>query len=267
MIKFRGVSKSYDGGRTFCVNNLELEVERGELLVLLGSSGSGKSTALKLINRLIEPSAGTIFLDGVNVADQDPVLLRRKVGYVFQEIGLFPHWTIEQNIGIVPKLLGWPQNKIKERTWQLLNEIKLPPDQFAHRLPEQLSGGQKQRVGVARALAANPDYLLMDEPFGALDAITRDSLQQDLLILKKQLDKTIVFVTHDLFEAIALADRIGIMHNGRLQQIGSQSEIIKNPNTQFVGDLLQNLLGNSPNSTLSYKYGRSKLARLYHCTF
>lgn len=238
MIKLTGVSKSYDGGSTFSLKDLDLEVRTGELLVLLGSSGSGKSTALKLINRLVEPSTGTVELGGVSVARQDPVQLRRKIGYVFQEIGLFPHMTVEENIGIVPRLLGWPKSRIKERVWQLLTMVNLPAERFAFRAPAQLSGGQQQRVGVARALAADPDYLLMDEPFGALDAVARDSLQQEVLDLKIRLKKTIVFVTHDLFEALTLADRIGIMHNGRLEQLGSQAEIINQPATDFVRDLV-----------------------------
>jgi osmoprotectant transport system ATP-binding protein len=237
MIKFSAVSKSYDGGATFSVKDLDLIVQQGELLVLLGSSGSGKSTALKLINRLIEPSQGDIEVAGVNIKDQDPVSLRRKIGYVFQEIGLFPHMTIEENIGTVPRLLGWSRSRIQEKVWQLLMTVNLPPEQFAFRLPGQLSGGQQQRVGVARALAADPDYLLMDEPFGALDAVTRDSLQQEMLTLKKQLNKTIVFVTHDLFEALTLADRIGIMHNGRLEQLGTSTEILNHPASKFVDNL------------------------------
>ncbi|PWT99066.1 MAG: glycine/betaine ABC transporter ATP-binding protein [Candidatus Melainabacteria bacterium] len=237
MIKFSAVSKSYDGGATFSVKNLDLSVQQGEFLVLLGSSGSGKSTALKLINRLIDPSMGTIAVAGVDIKEQDPVSLRRKIGYVFQEIGLFPHMTIEENVGMVPNLLGWSKDRIKERVGQLLKIINLPPDQFALRLPSQLSGGQQQRVGVARALAADPEYLLMDEPFGALDAVTRDSLQQEMLTLKKQLNKTIVFVTHDLFEALTLADRIGIMQNGELEQLGTPTEILNHPASQFVDDL------------------------------
>jgi osmoprotectant transport system ATP-binding protein len=238
MIKFTGVSKSYDGGATFSLKDLNVEVRTGELLVLLGSSGSGKSTALKLINRLVEPSTGTVELGGISVAQQDPVLLRRKIGYVFQEIGLFPHMTVADNIGMVPKLLGWSKSQIRERVWQLLSMVNLPAERFAFRAPAQLSGGQQQRVGVARALAADPDYLLMDEPFGALDAVARDSLQQEVLDLKIRLRKTIVFVTHDLFEALTLADRIGVMHNGRLEQLGSQAEIINHPATDFVRDLV-----------------------------
>lgn len=236
MIKFTGVSKTYDGGTTFALHDLNLTVPNGEFLVLLGSSGSGKSTTLKMINRLIEPSSGTVELDGTAVTSIDLVQLRRSIGYVFQGIGLFPHMTIEENIAIVPRLLKWSKEKQKSRVNELLDLIGLPRD-FGQRLPEQLSGGQQQRVGVARALAADPEYLLMDEPFGALDAVTRDHLQQEMLSLRKTLNKTIIFVTHDLFEALTLGDRIAIFHGGKMEQVGTKTEVLGAPATPFIKEL------------------------------
>jgi osmoprotectant transport system ATP-binding protein len=237
MIALEGVSKSFDGGRSFAVNDVTLEVREGETLVLLGSSGSGKTTLLRLVNRLLEPTSGTIEVDGERIAGQDPVSLRRRIGYVFQGIGLFPHLTVEENVAMVPRLLGWPRRKRRERAHALLRMLGLDPKIFAPRFPEELSGGQQQRVGVGRALAADPDYLLMDEPFGALDALTRDTLQQELLALREGLRKTIVFVTHDIFEALTLGDRIAILHAGRLEQVGTREEVLREPATSFVREL------------------------------
>jgi osmoprotectant transport system ATP-binding protein len=237
MIRLTQVSKSFDNGRSHAVKDLSLRVEPGETLVLLGSSGCGKTTTLKMINRLIEPTAGTIEVGGEDIMTQDPVTLRRRIGYVFQGIGLFPHMTVGQNVEVVPRLLGWSIQKRKARADQLLHLVGLPSPEFAARFPDELSGGQQQRVGVARALAADPAYLLMDEPFGALDALSRESLQQELLALKKELKKTIVFVTHDIFEALLLGDRILILHQGRLEQIGTKQEILSAPATPFVRDL------------------------------
>jgi osmoprotectant transport system ATP-binding protein len=237
MIKLTHVSKSFDGGQTYAVKDLSFQVLKGETLVLLGSSGCGKTTTLKMINRLIEPSQGTIEVDGRDVMDRNPVSLRRQIGYVFQGIGLFPHMTVKQNVEIVPRLLGWSGRHRHDRMQELLNLMGLPAERFAQRFPDELSGGQQQRVGVARALAADPDYLLMDEPFGALDALTREVLQQELLNLKKQLEKTMVFVTHDLHEALLLGDRIAVLHRGCLEQIGTKKEILDTPATPFVRDL------------------------------
>ena len=237
MIRLVHVSKSFDGGRTFAVRNLSFRVNEGETLVLLGSSGCGKTTTLKMVNRLIEPTDGVIEVDGNNVMEQEPVDLRRQIGYVFQGIGLFPHMTIEENVGLVPRLLGWPQERRKDRVLELLSLVGLRSEDFAKRFPEELSGGQQQRVGVARALAGDPAYLLMDEPFGALDALTRETLQQELLALKKRLRKTIIFVTHDIFEALLIADRIAILHEGSLEQVGTAKEILGTPATAFVRDL------------------------------
>ncbi|MFQ5528122.1 MAG: ABC transporter ATP-binding protein [Thermoanaerobaculia bacterium] len=237
MISLKGVSKSFDGGRHFAVDDVSFDVLEGETLVLLGSSGCGKTTLLKLTNRLLEPTSGTIEVDGDDIAGQDPIALRRRIGYVFQGIGLFPHLTVEENVAMVPRLLGWPADKRRERAHELLRVVGLEPETYGGRFPEELSGGQQQRVGVGRALAADPAYLLMDEPFGALDALTRDTLQQELLALKERLKKTIVFVTHDIFEALALGDRIAVLHDGRLEQIGTREEILQQPATDFVREL------------------------------
>jgi len=239
MISVNRVSKSFDGGNTYAVREVALEVREGETLVLLGSSGCGKTTLLKLINRLLEPTDGAIEVDGQDIASQDPISLRRRIGYVFQGIGLFPHMTVEENVAMVPRLLGWSRGKRRRRARKLLDTVGLEPDTYADRFPEELSGGQQQRVGVGRALAADPAYLLMDEPFGALDALTRDTLQQELLDLRRRLNKTIVFVTHDIFEALTLGERIAVLHNGRLEQVGTKEEIVGRPATDFVRELFE----------------------------
>ena len=236
MITFERVSKTYPGG-VEAVRDLSLEVADGETLVLLGTSGSGKTTTMKMVNRLIEPTAGRIMVDGTNIMERDPIELRRGIGYAIQHIGLFPHMSIEQNVELAPRLLGWPIKKRGERVHELLDLVGLPPSDFSKRFPDELSGGQQQRVGVARALAADPAYLLMDEPFGALDALTREALQQELLTLKERLGKTIIFVTHDIFEALILGDRIAILHKGNLEQIGTKKELLASPATQFVREL------------------------------
>jgi osmoprotectant transport system ATP-binding protein len=219
------------------VEDISLDVSKGETMVLLGSSGCGKTTTLKMVNRLIEPTRGTISVDGEDIRAHDPVDLRRRIGYVFQGIGLFPHMTVGQNIDLVPRLCGWPGKKREERTEFLLRQVGLSPRDYTNRFPDELSGGQQQRVGVARALAGDPDYLLMDEPFGALDALTRENLQQELLILKARLKKTIIFVTHDIFEALIIGDRIAVLHEGRLQQVGDKKQVLNSPKTPFVRDL------------------------------
>jgi osmoprotectant transport system ATP-binding protein len=239
LIEFHDISKTYDSGQTFSVKNLNLTVGKGEFLVLLGSSGGGKTTTLKMINRLIEPSQGKLLVNGKEVSQYDVVELRRSIGYVFQGIGLFPHMTVSENVEIVPKLIGWGRTKREARAKELLDLVELPYENFSDRLPSELSGGQQQRVGVARALAADPDFLLMDEPFGALDAVTRDKLQQQLLSIKKKLDKTFVFVTHDLFEALSLGDRIAIFHEGSMQQVGTPKEIMAAPATAFISSLFE----------------------------
>ncbi|MBN1422304.1 MAG: ATP-binding cassette domain-containing protein [Planctomycetes bacterium] len=237
MIALKDVSKSFDRGQTWAVRGISLEVADGETLVLLGSSGSGKTTTLKMINRLLEPTEGAIEIDGEDVRAGDPVALRRRIGYVFQGIGLFPHMTVEANVAIVPRLLGWPRARRRARAAELLELVGLPPAEYGSRHPNQLSGGQQQRVAVARALAADPEYLLMDEPFGALDALTRDALQQELVALKRRLEKTVVFVTHDIFEALAVADRLAVFHEGHVEQIGRTDEVLRGPATSFVRSL------------------------------
>ena len=237
MIQLENISKSFNKGRSHAVKDLSFTVENGETVVLLGSSGCGKTTTLKMINRLIEPSEGTIRVDGKDIMAQDPVQLRRRIGYVFQGIGLFPHMTVEQNVALVPRLKGEPAESRKAGAQRLLQMVGLAPEEFSDRFPEELSGGQQQRVGVARALAADPEYLLMDEPFGALDALNRELLQQEMLRLKEKLEKTIVFVTHDIFEALLLGDRIAILHEGKLEQIGTKNDMLSSPKTPFVKEL------------------------------
>ncbi|MGF9603953.1 choline ABC transporter ATP-binding protein OpuBA [Bacillus subtilis] len=236
MLTLENVSKTYKGGKK-AVNNVNLKIAKGEFICFIGPSGCGKTTTMKMINRLIEPSAGKIFIDGENIMDQDPVELRRKIGYVIQQIGLFPHMTIQQNISLVPKLLKWPEQQRKERARELLKLVDMGPE-YLDRYPHELSGGQQQRIGVLRALAAEPPLILMDEPFGALDPITRDSLQEEFKKLQKTLHKTIVFVTHDMDEAIKLADRIVILKAGEIVQVGTPDDILRNPADEFVEEFI-----------------------------
>lgn len=233
MVKLEGVSKSYDK-KTNVVDNLNLEVKTGELVVLVGESGCGKTTTMKMINRLIEPTEGKIYIGENNILDLDKNELRRNIGYVIQNVGLFPHLTIDKNIAIVPSLCKMDAEQIDEKVRQLLDMIELPYEDYAHRYPRELSGGQQQRVGVARALANDPDVILMDEPFSALDPITREQLQNELLKLQDTLNKTIVFVTHDIDEAIKLGDRIAVMAEGKIIQYDTPEEILKNPVNAFV---------------------------------
>jgi len=211
------------------VSNLNFSIQTGEFLVLLGRSGSGKTTTMKLINRLLTPTAGKVIVQGQATTEWNEIELRRRIGYVIQEIGLFPHFTIEQNVGVVPTLQGWNSKQVKSRAHELLHLVGLDPAQFAQRYPHQLSGGQRQRVGVARSLAADPPILLMDEPFGALDPITRLELQQEFRRLQQELGKTVVFVTHDIQEAFILATRIGLMQQGELIELCAPSEFLRSP--------------------------------------
>lgn len=237
MIVLDHVSKTYDGDK-YSVEDISLTVSTGELLVLLGGSGSGKTTTLKMINRLIEPSAGRILVNGRDVLAANPVELRRNIGYVFQGIGLFPHMNIAANVGLVPRLLGWERDRIAARVDELLGLVRLPPDQYRDRLPSQLSGGQQQRVGFARALAAGSKVLLLDEPFGALDPVTRDELREDFLALRRRLGLTAVMVTHDMTEALISADRIAVLNAGRLVRIGTPRELVTDPGDEFVAALM-----------------------------
>src|SRR6266436_6045047 len=224
-IEFRDVSYRLESGYEL-LRGLNLEIQRGETLVLLGRSGSGKTTTLKLINRLLVQSEGDIRVDGRSVDEWDVIRLRRMIGYVIQEVGLFPHFTVARNIGVVPQIEGWPADRIQQRVHELLQLVGLEP-QLASRYPRELSGGQRQRVGAARALAADPAFLLMDEPFGALDPITRAELQREFLALQQRLEKTVVFVTHDLREALLLGTRIALMEAGRLGVALSSDEFTK----------------------------------------
>ncbi|HUZ45505.1 MAG TPA: ATP-binding cassette domain-containing protein [Terriglobia bacterium] len=225
MIEFRDVRYSVGGGRDL-LSELNLQVEAGETLVLLGRSGSGKSTTLKLINRLLEPTAGQVMVEGRSIFDWDPIRLRRRIGYVIQEIGLFPHFTIGRNIGLLPQLEGWPRERQSQRVEELLRMMGLDSETFGHRYPCELSGGQRQRVGVARALAADPPILLMDEPFGALDPLTRAEIQREFLALQRRLHKTIVFVTHDIREALILGTRIALLEAGKLLGTYSRADFL-----------------------------------------
>lgn len=236
MLKFENVSKVYKGNKR-AVNNLNFEIEKGEFIVLIGPSGCGKTTTMKMINRLIEPTEGKILLNGRDISTMDPVDLRRQIGYVIQQIGLFPHMTIEQNISLVPRLLKWPEEKQRKRASELLDLVNMTPD-YLDRYPDELSGGQQQRIGVLRALAADPPLILMDEPFSALDPITRDSLQAEIKNLQRKLNKTIVFVTHDMDEALKLADRIMILKDGRIVQFDTPEEILRNPAGEFVEEFI-----------------------------
>jgi osmoprotectant transport system ATP-binding protein len=209
------------------LDDFSLEVERGETVALLGRSGSGKTTALRLINRMLDPTSGEIWIDGQRASEIDPIALRRRIGYVIQEFGLLPHWTIEQNVALVPRLLNWPADKRAERARELLEQVGLEPGQFGGRLPRQLSGGQRQRAAVARALAAEPPMLLFDEPFGALDPLTRREMQQQFLALRERYHVAAVFVTHDIAEALVLATRIAVLDRGRLEAVLTPAEFFQ----------------------------------------
>ncbi len=230
LVEFHDVSFSLSG--TNIITDLNLTVERGETLVLLGESGCGKTTTLKLVNRLFEPSAGEVRVEGKTTTSWDPIVLRRRIGYVIQEGGLFPHFTIARNVGLVPSLAGWEQKRIDERVRELLSLVGLDPDRFAERHPRELSGGQRQRVGVARALAADPPLLLLDEPFGALDPLTRASLQREFADLTTRLRKTAILVTHDVREALILGRRIGLMHKGKLLLLETPEQFLASDNAQ-----------------------------------
>jgi osmoprotectant transport system ATP-binding protein len=236
MIELDKVAKRYGDG--WAVRGVSLTIKAGELVAVLGESGSGKTTVVKMINRLIEPDDGTVRVDGKDARAQDPVALRRTIGYVIQHAGLFPHFTLADNVALVPRLLAWNEADVQKRVDELLALVGLAPAEYRHRFPDQLSGGQRQRVGVARALAAKPRVLLLDEPFGALDPITRTSLQGELRKIHKDLGLTTVMVTHDLVEALTLADRIAVMKRGELRQVGTPSELVKSPADDYVAELM-----------------------------
>ncbi|MFO7951498.1 MAG: betaine/proline/choline family ABC transporter ATP-binding protein [Bacillota bacterium] len=240
MIKLDKVDKVFPGTTVPAVDQISFQVDEGNICVFVGPSGCGKTTILRMINRLVEPTGGDIYIKGQKVSDREvnPDHLRREIGYVIQQIGLMPHRTIEQNIALVPRLLKWPEEKIKPRVKNLLEMVGLEPEEVAQKYPHQLSGGMMQRVGVARALAADPPIMLMDEPFGAVDPIVRGRLQDEFLRLQKEMKKTICFVTHDINEAIKMGDHIVIMNKGRLVQHGTPIEILSNPVNDFVKDLI-----------------------------
>jgi osmoprotectant transport system ATP-binding protein len=225
MVEFRDVS--YRIGAKQILSHLDLKVETGETLVLLGRSGSGKTTALKMVNGLVQPTEGQVLVEGKPTTEWDLVRLRRRIGYVIQDVGLFPHFTVARNVGLVPRLEGWESQRIERRTSELLGMLDLPPEQYVHRYPRELSGGQRQRVGVARALAADPPVLLFDEPFGALDPVTRNEIQQQFLRVSQSLGKTSIFVTHDAREAMLLATRIGLLAGGRLETLASPPDFLQ----------------------------------------
>jgi osmoprotectant transport system ATP-binding protein len=231
------VTKRFPGG-VAALDRISLSVLEGEILVLLGTSGSGKTTALKTINRLVRADSGQVTVLGRDVESWDPIVLRRTIGYVIQEAGLLPHLTVGENVGIVPRLLGWDASRREARTRALLELVGLDPERFAAALPRQLSGGERQRAGLARALAADPPLLLMDEPFGALDPLTRRRLQDEFKALQRRLGKTVVLVTHDVPEALRLGDRVAVMHGGRVMQEGPAPEIREQPQAGFVRDFL-----------------------------
>ena len=238
LIAYAHVAKSFDGGRVLAVDDVSLEVAEGEFLAVVGGSGSGKTTLLRLANRLIEADRGSITVEGEDISRADPIGLRRRIGYVFQSGGLFPHMTVSGNIGVTPRLLGWEAPEISARVDELLDLVRLDRAQYRDRLPHELSGGQRQRVGVARALAAKPRIVLMDEPFGALDPLTRDALGDDYRALHRKLGLTTVMITHDMTEAILLADRIAVMRGGKLLAQGTPAELSASGDA-YVGELLR----------------------------
>ncbi len=237
MIRFEHVTKRYADG-TIAVDDLSFEVAEGELVTLVGPSGCGKTTTMKMVNRLIEPTEGRIFVDGEDISTVDPVQLRRRIGYVIQQVGLFPHKTVLENTATVPHLLGVKKAKAHERAAELLDLVGLDPKTYGSRYPEQLSGGQRQRVGVARALAADPPVLLMDEPFGAVDPVVRERLQNEFLRLQSQVRKTVLFVTHDIEEAVRLGDRIAVYGQGAIEQFDAPAAVLGAPATEYVADFV-----------------------------
>lgn len=234
MIEYKHVYKSYKNSKTNVIDDLSMKIEDGELIVLVGESGCGKTTTMQMLNRLIGPTKGSIEINGKDISTIVPIQLRRNIGYVIQNVGLFPHWTIEENIATLLTLQKLPQEEITKKVKSYMDLVNLDYEQYAYRYPKQLSGGQQQRVGVARALINEPDLILMDEPFSALDPITREQLQDELLRLHEELNKTIIFVTHDIDEAIKLGDRIAVMQHGKIAQFDSAEEILKNPANDFV---------------------------------
>ena len=266
MIEFRNVTKRY--GPNTVLHDLSFTIKTGKFVVLIGPSGCGKTTTLRTINRLIEPKAGTVFIDGKDVTKQDAVKLRRKIGYVIQQIGLFPNMTVHQNISVVPKLLGYSKEECDKIVHDLLALVDMPYEENAHKYPSELSGGQQQRIGVLRALAASPPIVLMDEPFGALDPVTRDSLQEEVKRIQKKLKKTIVFVTHDMDEALRLADTIIFMDKGRIVQMASAEEMLQHPASPVIKSFMGKHVGHeSPAAILlAEDFMKKKVYKVYKNT-
>jgi len=248
-IQFEQVKKEFSGSGCPAVDDISLSIEEGELITIVGTSGCGKTTLLKMVNRICEPSSGRILLFGEDIKNKDAVKLRQGIGYVIQQIGLFPHLNIFHNIATVPKILKWDKQRIAKRVDELLTLVNLDPEEFKHRFPVQLSGGQQQRVGLARALAAEPDIMLLDEPFGAIDAINRTNLQDELLRIHRKYQKTFLFVTHDMGEAFKLGSRVLIMHQGSVQQFDTPERIVSAPANEFVESLI---LSSGVKNTLAY---------------
>jgi osmoprotectant transport system ATP-binding protein len=242
MIHFDAVSKLYASTTAWALHPTTFTIEAGEFLVLLGESGSGKTTLLKMVNRLVQPSAGAVRVFERDVREQDPISLRRGMGYVIQSVGLFPHFSVADNVAVVPRLLKWPESQVRERVDELLERVGLSAAEYRARAPHQLSGGQRQRVGIARALAARPKILLLDEPFGALDALTRAKLQLELRRLHEALGLTTLLVTHDLAEALTLADRIAVLRSGELRQLGTPAQLLHAPADAYVAELIQSVV-------------------------
>ena len=240
-VEFLDVTKRFENAVENAVDHVSFQIQEHEMITILGTSGCGKTTLMKMVNRLYEPTSGEIRIFGENIQQTDAVQLRRKIGYVIQQVGLFPHMTVEKNIAVVPEILGWEAGRIQELVTELLNLVNLDPEQYRNRFPSQLSGGQQQRVGLARALAAKPSIMLLDEPFGAIDAINRTRLQDELLKIHKSAGLTCMFVTHDVTEALKLGTRIMIMNQGKIQQFDTAREILTHPANEYVASLLQSV--------------------------
>ncbi|MCU6763145.1 Glycine betaine/L-proline transport ATP-binding protein ProV [uncultured Roseburia sp.] len=241
-VEFKDVTKKFPQGVKNAVNHVSFQIRAGELVTILGTSGCGKTTLMKMVNRLYEPTSGEIFIFGENIRQKDPVKLRQGIGYVIQQIGLFPHMTVAKNIAVVPEILNWEKESIESRTHELLRMVNLDPEEFCSRYPAQLSGGQQQRVGLARALAADPKIMLLDEPFGAIDAINRGKLQDELLSIHQSSQKTFLFVTHDITEALKLGTRVLIMDQGEIKQFAPPREIVNNPANEYVASLMKSVV-------------------------
>ena len=240
-VEFRDVVKRFPNEAENAVDHVSFQIQEKEMITILGTSGCGKTTLMKMVNRLYDPTSGEINVFGKNIQKTDPVQLRRKIGYVIQQVGLFPHMTVEKNIAVVPEILGWDAERIHTRVTELLELVNLNPEQYRNRYPAQLSGGQQQRVGLARALAANPSLMLLDEPFGAIDAINRTKLQDELLKIHERAGLTCMFVTHDVTEALKLGTRIMIMNQGKIQQFDTAKQILGHPANEYVASLLQSV--------------------------